>query len=395
MHCENCGATVGAGARFCRECGHPVANETAEGPTGVSPTTVAPPPEGGATAAAPVGARARPPWLIPALAGSVLVIALVVAIGIVLLSGGESAPEPALLADQAAALIAPVSVRTEQLADALEATNSPAALEKVALEAERLATAAEGARTKAAALELRDEDANADLLLQRALAAVADYANATANAAENPNAATTGQAADAADEARAALAALAAVAPTLELPRGSLFGAVDQIEHVVSRAEAAKQQAAASKARLRTYVAQIDRLLTNSAETRGNLGKLVTGVQAGTITLGEARSQIAAILNQRQSLQNAVAAVDTPPQFARVAELLLSSIAASIDDDIAIQGWIDAWYEGDSYTFNRFWNEHLEATNRATQAKRAFVEAYNEARRKLLGMGPLAVGDRY
>ena len=107
------------------------------------------------------------------------------------------------------------------------------------------------------------------------------------------------------------------------------------------------------------------------------------------------RSQIASIINQRQDLQNAVAAVEAPQSFASSARLLRQSLTAAIADDLAIQGWLDAWLAYDSYTFSQFWQKHLDATAQATRDKQAFIEAYNRARQQVLKLGPLAIGDRY
>ena len=99
----------------------------------------------------------------------------------------------------------------------------------------------------------------------------------------------------------------------------------------------------------RSRVAQIDSLLRNSSETRGDLGALIEDIRAGELTAAQSHAPITAILNQRQDFQNSISTVDVPPSFTRPAELLRSSIGASIADDKAIQGWITARWEGDSY----------------------------------------------
>ena len=74
------------------------------------------------------------------------------------------------------------------------------------------------------------------------------------------------------------------------------------------------------------YVSRIDALLENSANTRRNLGDLINGVSAGTMTAAEAKSQIAAVVNQRHDLQNAIAAIAAPSAFAYSASLLRSIV---------------------------------------------------------------------
>ena len=145
----------------------------------------------------------------------------------------------------------------------------------------------------------------------------------------------------------------------------------------------------------RVYAEQIDSLLRNSAETRADLGALIENIMAGELTAAQSLGQITAIASQRQGLQNSVSAIEgTPPMFRRSAELLRLSIRASFEDDIAIQGWITAWLEGDSYGIDRFWSEHETATARASADKTAFVAAYNDARKRV-GLAPSIVGTTY
>jgi Asp-tRNA(Asn)/Glu-tRNA(Gln) amidotransferase B subunit len=154
-------------------------------------------------------------------------------------------------------------------------------------------------------------------------------------------------------------------------------------------------QQASGKNAARSYVEKIDRLLTNSAETRSDLGSLIIDVQQGTISSSEARARIAAIVNQRQGLHSAVASIDSPAAFRRSSELLRASITSALEDDFAIQGWVNAWFDNDQYSFDRFYAEHGQATARATAAKRAFVGEYNSIRARVLKLGASPAGDRY
>jgi tRNA A-37 threonylcarbamoyl transferase component Bud32 len=151
---------------------------------------------------------------------------------------------------------------------------------------------------------------------------------------------------------------------------------------------------ATAEAANRTYVGSIDRLLTNSAETRLDLGGLVRDVSANGISFADASDRITAIIGQRQSLQNAVAAVATPAAFVGAAELLRRSIRAAIDDDRAIQSWINARFQGEPGENARY-REHVRASARASAAKTRFVTAYDRLRARLLRLRPLKVGTRY
>jgi tRNA A-37 threonylcarbamoyl transferase component Bud32 len=148
------------------------------------------------------------------------------------------------------------------------------------------------------------------------------------------------------------------------------------------------------RARNLAYTEQIDRLLTNSAETRMDLGALVRAASNRSIPYDDARGRIAAIINQRQNLQNSVASVETPPAFRQAAELLRKSIRSALDDDFAIQAWINALYRDDPSASRRL-SEHLAASKRASAAKQRFVDAYDRLRASLLDLPPLKVGTSY
>jgi hypothetical protein len=231
--------------------------------------------------------------------------------------------------------------------------------------------------------------------LDALLAARSSYANAVAEAAANPGARTFATAESARDEALQSQSKLTATDAKLGAVWAAPLPALAPLRRITTAEQAAaakskadkaakaKAAAASATAAARSYTRQIDALLRNSAETRSDLGSLIAGIQNGTIPVYEARTQIDAILNQRQNLQNAVAAVAAPPALQHAATLLRDSIAAAIDDDQAIQGWSNAWYVDDVAAFNRHWTEHLDATAAATAAKQAFAAEYRRARARL------------
>jgi serine/threonine protein kinase len=145
---------------------------------------------------------------------------------------------------------------------------------------------------------------------------------------------------------------------------------------------------------LRDYVQSIDSLLQNSAETRGDLAGLIADVQGRRIPLADARDSIETIINQRLGLRDDVAALPAPEPFSKAKELLRRSITLSLDDDIAVRRWINAFY-ADLPSAPARLADVTELGRRATAAKERFVAEYNRVRRTTLGLGPLAVGTRY
>jgi hypothetical protein len=366
------------------------------------------PPERGERMSATKAAEQSPPALVPPVAsasparprrapliaaaatlGLLTLVALAVAVATLTRSDEPAGPP---YAARVAAAISPVDAALVSLAEELDGDGSDlaAATERTS----RLGRAVATAEGVLSAIEPGEEDARTASLAVAALAAAGIFAERVAAAAAEPSSATAAAAEDAGDAAAQAFSALAGAAPAIAVPRAALFS-TDALGAAASAVETKADAQANATAAARSYVQRIDGLLTNSAETRANLGGLVAGVQDGRLSLLQARSQIAAILGQRHDLQNAVAAVEAPPPFLRAAELLRFSLAAAIEDDIAIQGWIDAWFENDGVRFERFWDDHLRATAKASAAKAAFVDEYDRVRERTLDLSPLAVGDRY
>jgi hypothetical protein len=201
----------------------------------------------------------------------------------------------------------------------------------------------------------------------------------------------------AAQQTAASWAALATT-PNLVVPANSAFLSADQLQSLATaqdklaaRKAAAAQARTRSLAALRSYVSSIDALLQNSAETRSNLGSLIGDIQNGQLSPSQATAQIASIINQRQDLENQIAAVPAPAQFGDASEQLRGSIAAALQDDYAIQGWITAWYDDDVYAYDRAYTQHEQATTAATTAKSNFLTAYNQLRATHLHLAPLEV----
>jgi len=203
-------------------------------------------------------------------------------------------------------------------------------------------------------LDTSGKDAAAKRLLDQALAANISYLDRISVAASGLTAVRASAAVTAEAQVVQSYSMLSASVPGLTVLSNAIFASASQLQTLAAAQEnAAQAQAtatqakAASTAALRTYVRSIDSLLQNSADTRSNLGALIGDIQNGQLSASGAASEISSIINQRQDLQNQVSAVATPTTFRVAAAKLRDSIAASLQDDYAIQGWINAWYDNE------------------------------------------------
>lgn len=417
MYCAQCGENVGEESRFCKSCGAPVYAKdelsigeermTAEdGATAV----LAPPPTATVTSAEP---PPPPPveastsggrrYLKPLAAAGVFVIAAAIAGTIVFVAmRGDNGPSHAAFISDANLLVEPVITANATLAARLGLADSPPALNAVTDAATALEVEVTRAQGAASVLDRPQRDSRAALALTGALTANLSYARRVGVAATKLSPVRATAAMTAAQSARIAWQSVSTADPELTVPpTNSLLGAAqlralsqDQARAQAAKAAAARraqQQRTAVSARDRAWVQAIDSLLLNSAETRSDLGGLINDVQNGTIDPGAAIGRIEAIISQRQDLQNQISGHPAPPRFQAVAELLRQSIRYSLDDDLAIQGWIEAWYASDAYTYQRFYSEHESATSRASAAKAEFLQRYNALRSQLLRLPPVNV----
>ena len=394
MFCATCGTQLSADAKFCNICGSSTSS-TAAGVTKiiVEPPGPASPAPASETLAGPMPVTRRLRPLVALLAGTaVLALAAAVGMAVVLLSRGSSTPT---LASSSAPTLNAANSAAANLSQRLQSAASSSRLSLVHAAASVLVMQTAQAEGALAALTIRTPERRAADLLRAALMQTSIYASRVEDASTTLTPASAGAAKDAADAAQSAFGAFAAADPSAaSLPAGD-FDSVDQLVTLAGATQQKKQAQQQSLSSARNYVGSIDRLLTNSAEARGNLGALISNAQSGQITPVEAQAQVAAIVNQRQDLQNAIATASPPQGFQHAADLLRESIHQALNDDLAIQGWIGAWYSNDSATFNSFYAQHQQANTAATQAKQAFVAAYNTAREQVLHLGPLAIGSNY
>jgi hypothetical protein len=336
----------------------------------------------------------RPSWLLPAIAVAFVVAAAIVAV--VVVRSRDSAPGS--FTGKANELIAPVSASDRLLDTRLRSVAGISELGDVAAAASQLTrdlTLAEGGLN---VLDVRNDEQRAKALLGQALAANLGYAEQVRTAAASLDLARASAAASAGRQAAQSYSAAGAGAPKLALPPAAVFGSASSLEALAAdqaKEEQTKASAdaarAASAAAVRTYVRSIDSLLRTSAQTRRDLATLITATRNGRVSAARATSEIASIISQRQGLQNQVSTVPAPPGFRGAAARLRGSIDASLNDDYAIQGWISAWFAGDSAAFERAFARHEAATARASAAKGRFLALYNRLRSRLLNLTPLNV----
>jgi hypothetical protein len=120
-------------------------------------------------------------------------------------------------------------------------------------------------------------------------------------------------------------------------------------------------------------------LLADSAQTKGDLGTLIGNVQSNppAIDSDEALRQIDAIVQHREGLHAKLADFPAPAPLAKALHLLRDSITAALADDRLVRQCIVAHYDGDSAA-DALWQAQLEASGAASDAKDAFRAEYAE-----------------
>jgi S1-C subfamily serine protease len=145
------------------------------------------------------------------------------------------------------------------------------------------------------------------------------------------------------------------------------------------------------RAYVKKFVDALDGALIESANTRGDLGQLISQVNNGTITAEEATTRINSIIDQRNSLRSAAEQVTPPPQFQSNFAQLQHSIQLSLSDDLAIRDWINDLINGDQAAAASDQQRNIQLSDQASAAKAAFLSGYNDLRHRLLGLSPLQV----
>jgi hypothetical protein len=397
LFCSSCGTRCAPDARFCRSCGADTGADAGELATDVisgwaAPTVALP--------SLPVAAAGpqRSRWVLPVIAGSALLVGAAAVVLILAFSGGTTT---APFAEQASGSMAPVVASDEALSQRLAAVQGGGDLVSVS-EAATAAADVLGSARGAIGVLATGSNATRGAALQNALAADLAYVTAVKAAAKQLTPGRASASVTAGQQAGQAYQDAAPLTPTLTVPAASAYLPAQQLvtlaEQLKTAEQAAKQKAQraaqqkdSATTAIGTYLRSIDSLLRNSADTRSNLGTLIGQVQSGQLDAAQATSTIAGVINQRQDLQNQASALPAPAAFRTTADLLRQSIAASLQDDYAIQSWINAWYSNDQTGFDRAYSQHLQATAQASRAKATFLAAYNPLRSRYLHLTPLDV----
>lgn len=141
----------------------------------------------------------------------------------------------------------------------------------------------------------------------------------------------------------------------------------------------------------RAYVERIGNIVQQSASGRGQVGRLVTGVENGCrISPFDASQQIRSVIDNRTSILNQLAgqAAAPNPEGQRIHSLLQQALQSSIEADIQYKGWMDYLYT-DFYNTtpvgcpsgtppkNAAYAAARTADARASDQKRQFVDAFD------------------
>lgn len=143
-------------------------------------------------------------------------------------------------------------------------------------------------------------------------------------------------------------------------------------------------------AALRGAMVDLDRILVQSTQGRGQVGNAVAGVKSCSINPQEASREINNVISNRQSVLAQINAVDTrgSAQAGALVGQLRNAIQYSIDADIHYRDWMVFLYTDYYYTTpigcpsgaaptNAAYDAGNASSGQATNAKRSFVSAYN------------------
>jgi TIR domain len=139
------------------------------------------------------------------------------------------------------------------------------------------------------------------------------------------------------------------------------------------------------------YVGQIDSLLATSEDTKGNLNQLIGDVRNRQVPKPLSRElaneRIDAIIRQRRGLIDDLEPFVVPPDFRQAHDLLSTSVQSSLDDDLAVNEWIRAFYDGSPDEPSLF-GEVRRLSNIASSQKKQFLAEYNDLREETLELAP-------
>lgn len=133
---------------------------------------------------------------------------------------------------------------------------------------------------------------------------------------------------------------------------------------------------------LKTGLVQLDGILTQSSSGRSNLSTILASVQAPdcSITPTTASAEIQTVIDNRTSTEQALQQLSSAdsPQLANLKTTLTAALEASLASDRSYQRAVDNLFGCDTLSPSDPYMQAAAGTDgQATQAKQAFVEAYN------------------
>lgn len=139
------------------------------------------------------------------------------------------------------------------------------------------------------------------------------------------------------------------------------------------------------------YVGFIDSRLATSAETKGDLNGLIGAVRNRDVPKPLSRElamdRIDAIIRQRRGLLDDLSTSGVPPEFRETHEMLHTSVGTSLEDDLAVKKWIQAFYNGTADEPDLF-RKVGQLSTFASQQKGQFLDEYNKLREEKLDLTP-------
>ena len=336
-------------------------------------TRVAPPPP-----SAP--ARSRQPRVLAAIA-LVLVVAAA-AVVTVLLGAGSSDKS---YADRAKDAVSGLARANRSLSDRFTGLTPSAASASIVTATDAATAAARDARRRVGALKGADDPALAGGLTH-AIEAEQAFLGQAGAAAAVPSSADTRALQGAAGRMTAAFAALSGKIAGLASVEG-ISGLTGWVQ--------ARKAAARRRQGVDAFIQSVDAVLAGARPGRAQISQIHTDIDNATITSDAARTGIDQVVANRQAALTAARNLSVTQTDAAgpIKNLLVESFERSLDYDRDLQDGAAAYQSGD---FERYiakvFDDALRSNDAATQAKRAFLGAYNRLR---ASRGRPAVGDDF
>jgi hypothetical protein len=343
----------------------PTAHATAEH-TLVAPAAATAAGEAAGPPAAAPPTRRRRPRVIAAVA--LVLVAAAAAVVTILASGGGDTS----FAEKAKDAVSGLTRANGSLSQHLTSLTPGTRAATLVAATDSTAAAAGDAQRRVAALDAKDDPALAGGL-KRAISAEQAYLAQAKAAATAPSRA----------DASALQRAGASMADAFAAIRGKLSALtpVSGVERLLTWVRDRQTQGKRRQG-VDTFIGAVDAVLATARPGRAQIGQIKTAMDNGTITPDAARTGIDQVVANRQNaLQQARALPVTPDPAEQIKSQLVDSFQASLDYDRDLQDGIAAYESGDFGRYiNKVFDDAKRSNDAATNAKRAFLGAYNQLR---------------